>query len=358
MKTISISIIALFINLWVLPMHSQCYCNQLKEAFYSTTKFANSGDYVKDVRKFYGTTAFSDFIKEKEKDKGKYKIAIPVEGVPWDAKQAGDPNKTDYDVVKDNILNGSTDYYNIGWANYMLAGIISDTDVEAYFKCTNSCAKSGLSVSVLSDNTNKMALLLKWNAAGEVKEASIKNIIIYGADIINPINIRANTVIDATGKIVALKRKQGEDLVISINMKDDKGTYYINYAPKTAMPAALKDECKGEWLNSNVNFDSLMINAWTNCSENLKKTLTAEKKDVLTNPKYNNLKNMIYALNGINSIKNNFSSLIADPNKNSADIFLQQAKLETFETQYNTERTAYLGNSHLINPCNTCYPIY
>jgi len=358
MKSISISFWAFLLLLSPVMMQAQCSCNELKNAFYSETKFANSGDYIKDVRSFFGTRAFSDFIKTKESTKGVYKVAIPVEGVAAESRPNENSNFTDYDVVKENIINGSTNYYNIGWANYMVSAIVNDAAVDAYFKCANKCSKTGLSITLVSDNGNKLGLLLRYEANGANKDSRIKKVIVYGAEVVNPINLKENTLIDAAGKVVVLNRKLGEDLVISVNMQDNQGTTYINYPSRNAMAKKTTEQCKGEWLNVNNNYDSLMINPWNICLDASKKEITAAGKDATLNPKYNNLKNMIYALTAIKDLKNLFATLLTDPNKNTPELFLQQAKLESLETQYNTDRTAFLGNSNLINPCNICYDKY
>ncbi len=358
MKHLKLLLLPAFLILFSLSAFSQCDCADLKNVFYSTTKAPNTGNYVKDVRTFYGTGAFGDFIKEKEKGKGKYKISIPVEGVSYDTKPNTDPKVSDYDLVKGSILTGSSNYYNIGWTNYMVATIVSDSVVDVYYKCMNKCPKTGLSVSLLSDNSNKMDLLLKWIPYGDVKEARIDEIIVYGADVLNPISMREGTLIDAEGKIIIMKRKEGEDLVIAVNMRDNNGTKYINYPSKSAITDKDKPECTGEWLNVNSNYDSTLINTWTVCSEMKRKSLTAEGKDATTNARFNNLKNMIYALNEIKEVKNHISALLSDPAKNSAELFIQKDKLEMLETQFNTERISYLENSNLIKPCNTCNSIF
>ena len=358
MKSIKPLLLIIFALPFSFSLFSQCDCSDLKNAFYTTTKSANTGDYIKDVRTFYGTDGFSNFIKEKEKGKGKYRISIPVEGVSYDTKPNTDPKVTDYDLVKGSILGGSNKYYNIGWANFMVCTIVSDSVVDAYFKCINKCPKTGLSVSLISDNGSKMALLLKYIPSGDTKETKIDDIIVYGADVLNPISMRDGASIDAEGKVIIMKKKEGEDLVISVNMRDGKGTKYINYTAKSAINDKDKPECTGEWLNLNSNYDSTLVNFWAICSDSRKKSLTSEGKDATMDLKYNNLKNMIYALNNIKDVKNNVSSLLSDPNKNAPEIFLQLAKLEMLETQYNTDRTSYLGNSNLIKPCNTCYSIY
>ena len=182
MKTKTLLLIAFIAFSININIYSQCDCPQLKNAFYNETKVTNTGDYTKDVRSFFGNNGFTAFIQEKEKAKGRYKIAIPIEGVEPGFQP--DPNISDYELLKMSIMNGNPNYYNIGWANYMVSSIMSDAEIEAYHKCYDACSKIGLSVSMVSDNGNKVGLLLKWIDIGEIKDARISEVIVYGGDVI------------------------------------------------------------------------------------------------------------------------------------------------------------------------------